>query len=187
MAESYSDVALVVMNINEAVRSVVTPKSLRLTFGPPKLKQNTMALGYHVTGPVGPGTFSVSHDLKASRGEVTQLHERYRDKVMVNFPAFETTGLYMPAMSGGPIIDVDGAVVGLITTGFDTSDDEPPIGHGACAGALAELKVELTNDQEIVEEFPIAKLAEMGILGADGVKLRLDRNDEGVLLTWPTE
>lgn len=187
IAETHSDVALVIVNINEADFPVAVPKTLSLTFGPPKLGQNTMALGYGHADKKVPGAVSLSYNLSASRGEVTKLYDQHRDKILVNFPAFETTGLYKPSMSGGPIIDTDGAVVGLITTGFETGDGETPIGHGACTGALAELKVELTTDQGVVAEFPISRLAEIGVLGSDGTKLSLHRSDDGVQLVWPTE
>ena len=104
---------------------------------------------------------------------------------MVDFPSFQTTGHYEHSMSGGPIIDTDGLVVGLISTGYETSEP-PPIGPGACTGALAELTVELANDEGVAEKFTVARLAENGLLGTGGVELRLERDESGVALSWPT-
>ncbi|HTX07491.1 MAG TPA: serine protease [Solirubrobacteraceae bacterium] len=185
LASTYSDVALLVARPSEAVVPVVTPKILQLTFAPPRVGENTMALGYEVPALGQPGVIKVSYELKAARGEVVEVHERRRGG-LVDFPSFRTTGLYKHSMSGGPIIDTDGLVVGIISTGYETSEP-PPIGYGACTGALAELTVELTNDESVVEELSVARLADLGILGAGGIELRLDRDEKGVTLSWPTE
>jgi hypothetical protein len=184
IAPAFSDVALLVVNLDEADPAVGPPKMLPITFGPPVVGQNTMALGYEHEGVPVRGEARLSYFLRASRGEVTVLHNRRRDRVLVNFPSFETTGLYKPSMSGGPIIDVAGAVVGIITTGFDVADGDP-IGHGVCTGGLAELTVALTNDAGDVEEITVAALAQGGQLGRPGITLQLDRDEDGVTLTWP--
>jgi S1-C subfamily serine protease len=183
LASAYSDVALLVARPADAVVPVAEPNSMRLTFAPPRVGENTMALGYAL--PPGAGS-RITYALKASRGEVIAVHDRRRGG-MVDFPAFETTARYEHAMSGGPIIDTDGLVVGIISTGFDMADGETPIGYGACSGALAELKVDLTNDQGKVEELSVARLAEMGLLGTGDVELHLQRDENGVMLSWPTK
>ena len=75
-----------------------------------------MALGYELPALEQPAAIRVSYALKTARGAVVEIHERRRGG-MVDFPSFQTTGHYKHSMSGGPIIDTDGLVVGLISTG----------------------------------------------------------------------
>ena len=184
LAETHSDVALLVVRPAEADVRVAEPMALKLTFAPPRIGGDTMALGYALAPAAQAVGKRVSYAMRAARGEVRELHESRRGG-MVDFPSFETTALYEHAMSGGPIIDTDGLVVGLISTGYETSDGKGPIGYGACTGAMAELRADLTTDRGVVDEFTVARLADMGLLGPGGVELRLERGESGVLLTWP--
>lgn len=181
---SNSDVALLVINIKNAVKRVITPSSLKVSFSKPIIGEYCMALGCpHVNSETDKDN-NFSYILNASRGKIITVYESKRDKLLVNYPSFETTGLYKPSMSGGPIIDQAGHVIGLISSGMEVSDDQKPMGHGACIGAMGELKVNLTNDKGVKEEYSVSRLAQEGLLGVPGPVLKIDRIDDGVVLKW---
>lgn len=180
LAESYSDVAFVVANPKNSELSVVTTlKCLPVTFGPPEVGQHCMALGY----PQEPG--ANSYEMRASRGTIEEVHPRRRDNVMSTFPSFRTNALYKPGMSGGPIIDTSGRVIGIVSHGTEAHKLENVTGYGASIGAIVEMKLDLVNNAGEIEEFAISQLADMGFLGnRRDPAVTLSRNDDGVTLTW---
>lgn len=180
LAEGYSDVALVVANPKRSELPVVSDlKPLPVTFGSPQVGEYCMSIGY----PQEPG--SNAYEMMASRGVIEEVHPRRRDSVLSTFPSFRTNAQYKHGMSGGPIIDIRGRVIGLISHGTEADDPENVTGYGASIGAMIELKLDLEDDNGNVQEFAIPQLAEMGFLGSkkdEAITLR--RDDDGVTLIW---
>jgi hypothetical protein len=88
-------------------------------------------------------------------------------------------------MSGGPIIDIHGRVIGVISHGTDAREAGDVTGYGASIGAIIELKLDLEDDNGDVFEFAIPQLADMGFLGSGSdARITLRRDDDGVTLTW---
>ena len=180
LAEGYSDVALVVANPKRSELTVASDlKSLPVTFGPPQVGEYCMSVGY----PQEPGRNN--YQMMASRGMIEELHPRRRDNVMSTFPSFRTNGLYKHGMSGGPVIDIRGNVIGVISHGTDASEAENVTGYGASIAAIIELKLDLEDDNGDIQEFTVAQLADMGFLrNRNDATITLDRDDDGVTLTW---
>jgi S1-C subfamily serine protease len=180
LAETYSDVALLAANFKNGELAVADgPRWLPITFGQPHVGQYCLALGY----PQEPR--AIGYDILGSRGVIEEIHPRQRDEVFSNFPSFRTTALFKPGMSGGPIIDIHGRAIGIVSHG--TEADEPGFvtGYGASIAAIAELKIDLLTNEGQVEEFSIPQLTKMGILGrSDHSAVTLDRADSGVTLLW---
>ncbi len=55
----------------------------------------------------------------ASHGPVTEWFLPYRDTVMLPGPCFSVASQTFGSMSGGPVFDADGFLVGLISTGYE--------------------------------------------------------------------
>jgi S1-C subfamily serine protease len=179
-ATTNSDVALLVVNVSEFSLDVTELKWFPITFGRPQEGQYCVGLGYPQAGKG-----SVNYDLRASRGEIEQIYpNKLTTAELGNYPSFLTNGLYEPAMSGGPIVDESGGVIGIIAHGMDT-EPELVTGFGSSIGAIGELRVRLHNDTGERQEMTIPQLVEMGVLRqSDRAILRLDRNEDGVTLTW---
>lgn len=88
-------------------------------------------------------------------------------------------------MSGGPIIDEDGSVIGIIAHSTEADDPRFVTGYGASIGAMGELRIRLHNQAGELQELTVPQLVEKGVLKqTDQAILRLDRDENGVTLTW---
>ena len=179
-AEMYADVALFVVNPKRDAPSIESePAMLRLTFGPPRVGEHCLALGFPQNRE------AIDYRLAASNGVIEELHERRRDSAVVSYPSFRVGANYAPAMSGGPILGVDGRVIGIVSTGWDTGNPVDAFSYGATIGSILELKLNLYNDSGELEEFTVPQLADLGFIGArDDPAITLERTQEGVTLTW---
>jgi hypothetical protein len=65
--------------------------------------------------------------LKISMGTVTQQFPRGRDRLLVPWPALEIDCPAWGAMSGGPVFDNRGFLVGLISRSLETADEPSPM------------------------------------------------------------
>jgi S1-C subfamily serine protease len=93
---------------------------------PPKVGSRIAAFGYPRSSVTmkEPSHFVAQTDARTASGTVTKVHEQYRDKSMLKFPCFETNARFDPGMSGGPVLNEQGHVCGIIGTGLDA----PPEG-----------------------------------------------------------
>lgn len=109
---------------------------LRMT--PPPSGQKVLAFGYREARiEVTEGTDGAHHieltDIgTTSIGEVGQIFPEQRDSSMLTFPCFEVRARFAPGMSGGLVIDEDGALCGLVCAGTDFGDpNAPPLSYAA--------------------------------------------------------
>jgi S1-C subfamily serine protease len=137
-----------------------------------------MAVGY----PQEPGV--IAYQMVASRGVIQEVHPRRRDSVMSTFPSFQTTALYKPGMSGGPIIDTKCRVVGVVAHGTESDDPRLVTGYGASIAGLVEFKIDLHNDDGVLQEFTFDELTKAGALQVGGHYVTLVRDEGGVTLDW---
>jgi len=178
-ADTYSDVALLVVSVNGFGIDINELKVLPLAFDEPQVGQYCVGLGYPQTQE------KVNFDMIASRGVIEEIHPNKRDIVLSTFPSFRTNALFKPAMSGGPIANINGSVIGIIAHGTEADDPQDITGYGSSIGAIAELSVPLHNRSGIRQVVPVPELAERGVfMRTDRSMMRLDRNENGVTLTW---
>ena len=87
---------------------------------PPKLGSRVFAFGYprSSVSANAPYTFEARTDASTATGTVLTVHDEYRDKGMLKFPCFETNARFDHGMSGGPVLDDQGHVCGIIGTGL---------------------------------------------------------------------
>jgi hypothetical protein len=178
-AQTNSDIALLVTNVTDYGYDINKFSSFPITLGEPQEGQRCLGLGY----PQMRGT--VSFDMRASQGIIEEIHPNKRDVSLSTFPSFRTNALYLGAMSGGPILDDNGGVIGIISHGMESEDSDSATGYGASMAAVAELCVELHNENGDLQDFTVPQLVAMGaVRQRDQSIVRLDRADNGVTLTW---
>lgn len=178
-AETNNDVALLMVNVVDGGLAVTDLKWLPLAFGEPQVGKYCVGVGYPQTQG------DVSYDMKASRGVIEKIHPNKRDSSLSTFPSFRTNAPYRGAMSGGPIIDEDGSVIGIIAHSTEADDPSFVTGYGASIGAMGELRIRLHNQAGELQELTVPQLVEKGVLKkTDQAILRLDRDENGVTLTW---
>jgi hypothetical protein len=99
-----------------------------LRMNPPPSGQKVLAFGYRESKiTVSQGADGNPHiDLNdigtVSIGEVGQIFPVRRDSSMLTFPCFEVCARFVHGMSGGLVIDEDGALCGLVSSGLDLDD-----------------------------------------------------------------
>ena len=105
---------------------------------PPPSGQKVLAFGYRESKiEVTEGADGTHHivldDLgTTSIGEVGQVFPVRRDSSMLTFPCFEVYARFAPGMSGGLIIDEDGALCGLVCAGTNLADPNAlPLSYAA--------------------------------------------------------
>ena len=177
----FGDVAFMVANLKDSeLPTTDRLRGLPLTLSRPEVGEPCMALGF----PQRSGDFS--YTLVASRGFIEEVYPARRDTVLGSFPGFTTTGRYRSGMSGGPIIDTRGRVVGIISLGTDAEEAAFVQGYAASAAALVELKIDLRGDDGVAREFSFGELYRAGLLDVDGA-VTLNRTEHGVTLDWNVE
>ena len=179
IADTFSDVGLLVTE--DPSRAHEGPRTLRPmppSFGSPNVGEECLAFGY----PQTPDN-AQQYRLLGSLGDIVDVHPSGRDPSLINYPSFQTSGLYMPAMSGGPALSGDGRVIGVISRAWDLGNEPIPLGYAALMGSIAELKLELAL-AGAEREYSIPELAAGGVFGNSPGFVRLSRNERGVALDW---
>ena len=108
----------------------------RLRALPPPVGEKVVAFGYRESKVLvtedAAGVHHIEHNdrLTVSIGEVKQIYPSGRDRVVLPFPCYEIEARFDPGMSGGLVIDENGALCGLICASLQTSESNvPPISY----------------------------------------------------------
>jgi S1-C subfamily serine protease len=185
--DSFCDVALFRVDL----RSVTDVpfegliKRLPLGIGEPAVGSTTVALGY--TALQFGEDMGFDRELRASLGTIEEVHNDKRDSSLSTFPTFRTDGLYPSGMSGGPVLDERGRVIGVVSDGMDNPMDPgvTAYGYAAQVGALMELAIDLRDDRGQVNEWSMPRLARSALLAVEqGSPLHVARDADGVTLIW---
>ena len=67
----------------------------------------------------------VTLDPHTTSGEVLEVYERGRDRAMLPHPCFHTNAVFDAGMSGGPVFNDAGQLVGLVSSSVPPDDDGP--------------------------------------------------------------
>jgi S1-C subfamily serine protease len=107
----------------------------QLSVLPPPNGSRLTAFGYpntrHRVDQEGIGRIVV--DPRLSTGTVLEIHREYRDRSMLPFPCLHTDARFDPGMSGGPVFDERGVLIGLVTSNL------PPTSAGECHSSYVSL------------------------------------------------
>jgi Trypsin-like peptidase domain len=179
---TYSDVAVLIVDmaeLNRLDKELYRLYVLPVTFAAPQIDQYCMALGYGQEPGIS------DYNMQASRGMVEEVHPRRRDNFLSTFPSFRTSALYKHGMSGGPIVNINGCVIGVISHGTEADEAENVVGYGASIGAILELQLVLHDVAGTSHNLSVVRLADMGYLGnREDPAITLTRADNGLTLTW---
>jgi len=123
---------------SSATEQEVEWKVPRLRATPPPSGQKVLAFGYRESKiAVSEGADGVHHikldDIgTTSIGEVGQIFPERRDSSMLTFPCFEVGARFAAGMSGGLVVDEDGALCGLVCANLDLDDPNAmPLSYAA--------------------------------------------------------
>lgn len=97
-----------------------------------------------------------------SIGEVGQIFAERRDSSMLTFPCFEVNARFAAGMSGGMVIDEDGALCGLVCAGYDFHDPNAvPLSYAATLWPMLTTIISIDRGEKYPRgvEYPMVDLA----------------------------
>jgi hypothetical protein len=130
-----SDLAILILNYCAEMPIENIFKTAAITTWTPKIGEQVSMIGFtaaHQQFPFQPdgasplGHASIVGHVRVSVGEVTHQHLRGRDRVMMPGPTIEVASSASGGMSGGPVFDQNGFLVGIVSTSFGTVDHVGP-------------------------------------------------------------
>lgn len=184
------DIAAVQLNLPTDTR---TGKTLRMPAssispGLPRVGANCYAIGYHSMSwkDYSGADAQVLQSFSASRGLIKEVHTPYRDKVTLNFPCFETSARYDGGMSGGPIIDDNGAVIGVVCSSLGDPDDLGHISYGSLIGPALLLQLEAREPNGKVGPVFLHDFVVGGAVAVDGTisALKSHRSEDSLIIDF---
>jgi hypothetical protein len=151
-------------------------RRMRLSPGLPKVGDEITAFGYHgLTQPtktVADGKCVLTYDQKGSftTGRIIEIHPERRDSAMLSFPCFRTDARFDPGMSGGPVVNKDGNVCGVICSSFGgASGGDDYISYASLVWPVLGTEIEIAPAEgEAVRATKIEELVRSGYVATDG-------------------
>jgi len=138
-----------------------TSKSLRmpcsvLGTGFPDVGESCIGIGYHLMDwePANDGfhDYNVAQSFSATSGEIKKVYVPRRDSVSLSFPCFETSARYDGGMSGGPVINQKGSVIGVICSSFGDPEGEGHISYASLVGPALLIAVDTDVGNGVTEK-----------------------------------
>jgi len=170
-----SDLAILhTVPLNDTAGHPKTRNCAALSLQPPPIGSRITGFGYHgCTGIVrkdGEGTRHIEINGRgaATVGEVREIHRERRDNFRLNFPCFRANARFDGGMSGGPVINDQGRVCGIICSNLPPDElDAEHTSYAATLWPVMAIPINLGDDGvSIVAWYPVKRLAEKGIIHA---------------------
>lgn len=127
MAYGYSnsiDIAALILepSVEASGHRWITPE---MSLRPPETGDRVHIFGYPKSSRRVPGSGEaiIGIDPRLSEGRILEVHEQYRDSVMLPFPCARTSARIDGGMSGGPVFNDMGQIVGLATASLQLESD----------------------------------------------------------------
>lgn len=126
------DIALLGLSLASAMPEDRTFHQVGLSTRLPAMGERLICAGFRPLGgrqsfPVHEGVMSsISATIQVSSGTVGQRFPRGRDAHVLPYPSVEADFPAWGAMSGGPVFDERGFVVGLLSRSLETADEPSP-------------------------------------------------------------
>jgi S1-C subfamily serine protease len=181
-----SDVALFAIDTNPTIDEMLGPPiPFAIETGKPVIGSRASAVGFERQEVVNIRHFVQL--LRVSVGPIEDLHVQARDSVTVNFPCFQVGAVFEGGMSGGPVCDQEGNVIGIVSVGLDTSDASP-YGYAASIVCLAELSIDLPNPDGTFSNFSFKQLSQLAlIMHSKDFSINYRRTSEGLRILWSND
>jgi hypothetical protein len=164
-----TDIAILHLGLDGTCGDVETVewKSLRLRALPPPQGETVLAFGYREGKiDVEEDTDGIHHSILTDKGttsigQVGQVFPERRDGSMLTFPCFEVHARFDHKMSGGLVIDEEGALCGLICSGMDVEPDMPPLSYATTLWPMMTTPISADRGDSYPRgvEYPVIDLA----------------------------
>ena len=159
--------------------AVIQWRTPRLRMNPPPSGHKVLAFGYReskitVSKGAGGNPHIEFNDIgTTSIGEVGQIFPARRDSSMLTFPCFEVCARFVHGMSGGLVIDEDGALCGLVSSGMELDDpNASPLSYAATLWPMLTTIISADRGDAYPRgvEYPVVDLAFDNLIHAVGLE-----------------
>lgn len=172
-----SDIAVAQLRLPTDTRTgtLIQPWQLSLSFVPPRVGERVLAIGY----PQWFGTFAdsstveVTHTMGRSVGTVEEVWPTGRDRLLLPQPSFSVGAKYTGGMSGGPVINMEGHVCGVVSRGFDMVDESLSIAYASLLAPALSLTTDWVDERGMPSQYTLAELADRRWVQTDGSENRV--------------
>ncbi|WP_447965291.1 S1 family peptidase [Nitrospira sp. Ecomares 2.1] len=117
---------------NQRVKDFTDFLPLKISGSRPKIGDRVMAIGYpnvmDVQNVREEGVLIFTEKMYGAVGKITQLFATGRG-ITKPWPSFEVSCNWPGGMSGGPIFNEDGHVIGLVSSGMDSNSEDDGVGY----------------------------------------------------------
>lgn len=183
-----SDIAIAQLRLPIDTRTglPIQPWVSPLSFLPPKMGEHVLAVGY----PQWNATFrdSANVDVTPTMGKAIGIVEEVwptgRDALLLPQPSFSVGAKYTGGMSGGPVINSQGYVCGVVSRGFDMADESMSIAYASLLAPALSLTTEWADETGVPFQCDLAELAKRRWIHTDGSENRVavHRNEDGTVV-----
>lgn len=157
------DLALLTTAVPYIGEAMVEGMVMPMTFSRPREKTSVLAFGYpQANGPTITKA-AVFAPLTATQGTLREVHAPKRDTCLLTFPVFRSDYPSPHGMSGGPVVNEEGLVCGVVASAFDTSDER--ISYASLLAPALRLAMATREDGE---GKTLYELCEEGTVSSDG-------------------
>lgn len=118
-------------------------------------------------------------DPKTSVGTVQEIHKMKRDSVRLNFPCIRTNCRFDGAMSGGPVMNSEGHLIGLICSNLPPENDyEEHVSYVTSLWPVFGLEVDFDYHNKSIESpYPLLELANQKVITALNIDKLIFKRD----------
>lgn len=163
---------------------------LRLSPGLPKVGENTLGIGCYsmkgtISGEAKNGKYLIDYNLDTAftKGTIVEVFPIKRDSSRLSFPCFHTNARFEGGMSGGPIMNEQGSVCGVICSSFPLVEDNPEyISYASLIWPVLGTSIEVATSEGAPSEMLLVyDLIEKGYVLADETvsKVKVDLKPSG--------
>ncbi|PWJ91697.1 trypsin-like peptidase [Mesorhizobium loti] len=124
-----SDIAILCLKAASALPNDRTYQQATLTTRTPRTGESVTIVGFRFDRSAlfdGGKYFEFEGHGYVARGKVSDIYEQGRDRVMIRWPSFQIDAKTVGSMSGAPVFDVTGAVIGLLSSSIESDEGNGP-------------------------------------------------------------
>jgi hypothetical protein len=126
LVDNNSDIAILVLRYSSNLPPGNLFKMAAITTRLPKIGERVGMLGFTAGDHETPVGEDIAGNVHVSVGTITNQHPRGRDRSLLPGPALEVATSSSGGMSGGPVFDQYGLLVGIISTSLVANDHAGP-------------------------------------------------------------
>ncbi|MCO5285329.1 MAG: serine protease [Chitinophagaceae bacterium] len=168
----YSDQVLFHLDPRDKVGNLKDWKQVRLSLRLPKIGERVVCFGFSKSNINITKNKKVETDIHVydephtSVGEIIEVFPEKRDSYRLNFPSARINARLDGGMSGGPVFNDTGNLIGIVCSGFNQADSAEHISYISLLWPLMATPI----IQDDGSSYPLYNLAKEAIIGVDTIE-----------------